>query len=110
MSKLNISRVKHKRGDTFIANVTYRDAVTQAGIDISTIGIKSQIRTSAGELVSDLVLTKTDSAAGKFTLADLDTQDWPFNQNLIWDIQYTANGDKISSETIEIYVLFDVTE
>lgn len=107
---MNKSVVKHKRGDTFIANVTYRNAVTQVGIDISTIDIKSQVRTSTGELVSDLILTKTDSPSGKFTLADLDTQDWPFNQNLIWDIQYTANGDKISSETIEIYVLFDVTE
>lgn len=104
------SRLKHKRGDTFVANVVYRNAETQVAIDVTNITIKSQIRNLKGVLISELSINKTEPLIGKFTLTDTETQDWPFNQVLIWDIQYTANDDKISTETIEIYVQLDVTE
>lgn len=105
-----ILRVEHKRGDSFIANVTYRNADTQVAIDITNIGIKSQIRTATGLLIADLVVAKTEPLLGKFTLTDNDTQDWPFGQDLIWDIQYSIDGNNISTKTIQIHVDIDATQ
>lgn len=103
-------RVEHKRGDSFIANVTYRNADTQVAIDITSIDIKSQIRSATGILITELIVAKTEPLLGKFTLTDDDTQDWPFGQDLIWDIQYSIDGNKISTKTMQIHVEIDATQ
>ena len=105
-----ILRVEHKRGDSFIANVTYRNADTQVAIDITSIDIKSQIRSATGILITELIVAKTEPLLGKFTLTDNDTQDWPFGQDLIWDIQYSVAGNKISTKTMQIHVEIDATQ
>ena len=103
-------RVEHKRGDSFIANVTYRNADTQVAIDITSIDIKSQIRSASGLLIADLIVTKINSLLGRYELSIDDTQNWPFGQDLIWDIQYTTDGKKLSTKTMVIHVEVDATQ
>lgn len=107
MAKTEISI---KRGDTFRIVATYTDP---NGVvpDITTLGIRTQIRDAKGTLISEPVITKLDqtdqATRGKYTLrADTDT--WPL-QTLVWDIEYTINGDVTSTNTFTIVVTPDVT-
>lgn len=107
-----MQQINHKRGDTFEAQCTYTDA-NGAPVSLDTVGLiaKSQIRTSSGDLVEELVFTKFDQSArpGEFSLRSMDTNDWPI-AILQWDIQYTGiDGTVSSTETLSIAVEIDVT-
>ena len=98
--------VPFKRGDTFL----YNGALTNASgpVDLTNIDIRSQVRN--GEvLLSEAVVTKVlPMSAGIFSLRVDDTTAWPAKV-LLSDIQYTINGQVISSETFGINCTRDIT-
>lgn len=91
-----------KRGDTFSA-VCQRE-----GVDITATTIRSQIR--SGSFRQDLTVTKTNAAAGEFTLSATaaDAELWPIG-NATWDIEYTDSGAVRSTETVKLRIVEDVT-
>ena len=70
--------------------------------------IKSQIRDQHERLISSLVISNTE-IPGEYLFSATDTSDWPTDQSLYLDIQYSENGVTISSETIRLAVSKDVT-
>lgn len=102
-----------KRGDTFSATCTYQ--VSGVPTALSTQTIASQLRTEAGKLVSNLLVTKEpDQSAnpGKFTLTlatPTDSRNFPAPENIYCDIQVTDNGTTVSTSTFIIPVVVDIT-
>lgn len=102
-----------KRGDTFSATCTYK--VAGVPQPLSTQQIASQLRTEAGKLVANLVVTKDPNQTlnvGKFTLTlanPLDTQNFPAPANLYCDIQVTDNNVIVSTSTFVIPTVMDIT-
>ena len=110
---MNIQIICFKRGNTFEAQVAYTDENgVPVNLDTEGITVTSQVRTEAGTLVADLVVTPSDQGVspGEYTLykADTDTAAWPLEQ-LRWDIKYSAAGVVISTETIRINVQEEAT-
>lgn len=96
-------KIPFKRGDTFSLEAT------AIGEDITTWTIQSQIRDNSGTLISELDITKTDAANGKYTLThDGSTSSWPLKM-LYCDIQYTVGGVISSTETFRIEMIEDIT-
>lgn len=97
-----MTTVPIKRGDTFSAQCQ------RVGVDITATTIRSQIR--AGSWVQELTVTKTNAAAGEFTLSATATQSklWPIG-NATWDIEYTDAGAVRSTETVKLRIVEDVT-
>lgn len=98
-----------KRGDTFLVVCTYTDP-TNTPIDITSIDIKSQIRNTRGDIVSELQVIKeaqTGATIGKFTLRSA-TDTWPIGEHQ-WDIQYTDSGNIQSTDTLTVIVNQDIT-
>ena len=98
-----------KRGDTMLLTVTYK--VDGIPTSISTIDIASQIRTQYGTLIDSMIVTKSGSSTGVFTLApsDSDTSAWPLG-NLLCDIEFTQSGNIRSTETFGIVVVEEITK
>ena len=98
----------HKRGDNFFVSCVYKDG-DGTRVSLDGITITSQVRTPSGVLVSDCVATVTDEDQGEYSLEVADTSLWPLGR-LEWDIQYSLDGGRvISSETVCVNVLKDVT-
>jgi len=98
--------VPHKRGDTFLFNAVLTDAGVP--VDITNIDIRCQIR-DKDTLVATAVVTKAvPNSDGAFSLRVSDTTAWPI-KTLLSDIEYTINGQIISTETFEIPVTKDIT-
>jgi hypothetical protein len=102
-----------KRGDTFSATCIYKvDDVPQP---ISTQQIASQLRTEAGKLISNLLVTidpDQEENIGKFTLTLEDPSEsanFPAPTNMYCDIQVTDNGMIVSTSTFIIPTLVDIT-
>lgn len=94
-----------KRGDTFIVDINLKDS-NQNALDLEVDKIKSQIRLTNGELLSDVEITK--NGVGMYQLKVADTTNWVIGI-VEMDIEMTI-GDVIkSSETININVLKDIT-
>lgn len=97
-----------KRGDTFALTAAINDeAGDPMAIDVANL--KSQVRDGAGVLVSELVVTTTETV-GVYLLTASSTAAWPANTTLYMDIQLNVDGQIRSSETIEISVVKDVTQ
>lgn len=98
--------IQFKRGDTLKLSCTYMlDGVAAT----TPVGIQSQVRTHAGVLVAELVVSRVDDATGRFDLSCADTTAWPITV-LQCDIQYTdANGNIASTDNLAIQVLRDIT-
>jgi hypothetical protein len=99
--------ISHKRGDSFEAYCVRKD---EAGdpLDITATVIRSQIRGKG--FVAELVVTKTDAGAGAFALtaAAASTAGWrPGVAD--WDIEYTDDGQVISTRTVQLRIVEDVT-
>lgn len=96
-----------KTGDTFAFIATIKD---EAGVPI--VGkahlLKSQVRNYKDELIAELIISETETP-GNYLFKALDTADWPLNEELRTDIQYTDNEIVTSSETIMIPMAKDVT-
>ena len=103
-----MSGISHIRGDTFSRGIRlWADGGYPA---LSLWGIRSQLRTLAGELVEELTITKSVDA-GTFTVssAALSTSSWPVGQAK-FDIQFTRpDGSIFSTETVSVEILPDVT-
>lgn len=97
-----MTTVTIKRGDSFLA------ACQRVGVDITATTIRSQIRLSGWK--ADLVVTKTNTATGEFTLtaAPMLTKFWPVGA-AIWDIEYNDVGEVRSTETVKLQIVEDVT-
>lgn len=100
--------ISHKRGDSLNAACVYKD---EDGVPISLAGITiaSQVRTPRGVLISNCVVAVTNEVGGAFSLDIDDTSMWPVGM-LEWDIQYSYDSIVISTETVGINVLRDVTQ
>jgi hypothetical protein len=100
-----------KRGDTFKLNGTVLgDGVPIVG-GIASWAIRSQIRTLGGELVDEFECTIVDPVAGTYTIEESDagvTADWPLGE-LHMDVEYTIDGEVVSTENIAVTVTKDQT-
>lgn len=100
-----------KRGDTW--SLTAAFTKNKTGVDITDVGIKSQIRKSSKELVTELIVTKADQvkSPGYFVLtpADPDTSNWPIDR-LVCDVVFSSAGRVISTETFTIPIITEVTK
>lgn len=102
--------IRFKRGDTFIFSAAITDSAGTA-IDISGWTISAQIRNSSMGLIDDAVITVTDAAGGAYQLLVENTDAWAPGETYVMDIQYVDSGGvKISTETLYINVLEDVTQ
>lgn len=100
--------IEHKKGDTFEVTCTYENDAG-APVSLDGITITSQLRTPAGALVADCTATVTSVPNGTFTLLVADTSSWPVAK-LEFDVQYALTGGRIiSSETVNVHVVKDVT-
>lgn len=89
-----------KRGDTFFMYIQYPEAV-------SVDQFRCQIRDGTGNLIDTPIITlQTDPTQIKVLVADTTT--WPIAQ-LQMDVERAADGIILSSETIYIPVIKDVT-
>lgn len=100
-----------KSGDSWSLVCVY----AEAGVPTSITGmtIRSQLRTAAGGLIAEMVITPDPDQVtnpGKFTLSpvDPDTNDWPVGAHEI-DIEVTAGGVIRSTETVILPVIRGVT-
>ena len=100
-----------KRGDTWSLDCTYKRQGTP--VSVADISIRSQIRKADYTMVTDLTVTKGDQAKapGTFALTPKvsDTATWPLDK-LICDIEFTAGGVVLSTETFTIPVVEEVTK
>ena len=94
-----------KRGDTFIVDINLKDS-NQNALDLEVDKIKSQIRLTNGELLSDVEITK--NGVGVYQLKVADTTNWVVGI-VEMDIEMTIGDVVKSSETININVLKDIT-
>lgn len=96
-----------KRGDTF----SFCVAVTSDDEPATGIasGLRSQVRkTFSSILISELSVVETSTSGTYMFRHDGSTQDWPLGQLLI-DVEYTNGGIVVSSDTMSIEVIGDVT-
>ena len=102
-----------KRGDTFAATCTYKQA--GVAVPITTQEIKSQLRTESGKLVCDFLVTVNPNQTtypGQFTLTLANpalTETFPAPADLFCDIQVKQNGSIISTSTFIIPTVMDIT-
>lgn len=98
-----------KRGDSFEAECTYKDE-DDVAVDLDGITITSQFRLPRGVLISDAdVEIASPTTSGVFRVVVEDTADWPTGI-LEWDVEYRLfGGSVISTDTILINVVRDVT-
>ena len=104
-----MATITHKRGDTFELSCDLENE--GAEVDITNFTITSQIRQADDTLLQALTVTKTDAAAGLFTLSATSTQteSWvPANYDC--DIEFIDGGGEVySSQTFTISVIKDIT-
>jgi len=99
-----------KRGDTFQLGCLARDADGQPE-DLTGVTLRAQVRlASSGDLVAELQIGLADqtTAPGQFAISALDTAAWPIGALLI-DIEQRTGQAIVSSETLRLPVLEDVT-
>ena len=106
---ISLPPIKH--GDTFSLGCTSTNS-NNVPEDLTDILIRSQIRSATGKtLIEELSVAKADQITnpGEFSLTSLSTINWPVG-SVLCDIEF-KNGDVvISSETLEIIVVVDITK
>lgn len=104
------SQIRFKRGDTFRFSATVTDTAGTA-IDITGWTIRAQVRTDSMALIDEAVITVTNAAGGEYQLTVADTTAWVPRETYAMDIQYIDSGGvKVSTETLYVSVLEDVTQ
>src|SRR5690606_2222690 len=101
-----MSNYSFKRGSSLAFNVQYTPA-ENGPPSLAGIVIKSQIRTPAGALVSELNVAMFEDEMG-FTATASSTAAWPLGQ-LNWDIRFEQSGSVFYSETLSLTVRQEVT-
>ena len=102
--------IEVKRGDTFSLDCQVFEADGVTPTDITAWTIRSQVRTTAGALLTSLTAAITTAADGEYTLTALpvDTATWPRAARM--DIEYTDSGGVVlSTETLALDVVRDIT-
>lgn len=103
-----LKQITLKHGATLANSFSITDGLTP----ISGIAnqIKAQVRDSAGALLSTLVIAET-ATAGEYTMVSPDsTESWPLAGAYL-DFKYTTiDGIIISSETLFIRMVREVTQ
>ena len=103
-----------KRGDTFALSGIYRE--NGAAVALASQVIRSQLRTSTGMLVANLVATiDADQThnAGRFYLGlsePTQSAGFPAPANLYCDVEVQVGGVVRSTETFIVPVLADVSQ
>lgn len=98
-----------KRGDTLIVDVR-RESAGQP-VDLTGYTIRAQVRTAQGALLATLTPTITDAPGGRVQLraAAATTATWEPG-SYRYDVEFTSPaGDVLSSETLPLSVVADVT-
>lgn len=97
-----MSEITHKRGDTF-----HYVAQLPDNVDLTGAAVKCQIRTSAGAPIDDIgVEIKQDKT---LVLRKQATAHWPMGAAAL-DVQFTlSNGDIVSTNTVTVRIVRDVT-
>ena len=102
--------IEVKRGDTLSLDCQVFEANGVTPTDITAWTIRSQVRTTAGALLTSLTAAITTAADGEYTLTALpaDTATWPRAARM--DIEYTDGGGVVlSTETLALDVVRDIT-
>lgn len=104
------SQIRFKRGDTFQFSAAVTDTAGTA-IDITGWTIQAQVRNESMVLIDEAVITVTDAPGGEYQLTVADTTAWVPRETYVMDIQYIDSGGvKVSTETLYVLVLEDVTQ
>ena len=96
-----------KKGDTFSYYANVKDANGKPVID-GAANIKSQIYNDKDVKLADFVIT-ANGTTGQYLFRVLDTIAFPSDTILYTDIQYTDGDIVVSSATMTIQVIKDVT-
>ena len=98
-----------KRGDVFQIGATAKDSAGVV-INLTAVTIRSQVRTAAGALVAELLVSKANQTTdpGEFSLSYADTTAWAPGYVLI-DIEQRVGSGITTSETLRMPVLEDIT-
>lgn len=105
---MSMPTMRIKRGDSFQLTIQGKDANDDAQ-DMTGWSIASQVRQEDGTLVENLTHAWVEQSEGKYTLTGADTSTWPL-EVLRCDIQYTTNaGIVMSTDTILVNMLEDIT-
>lgn len=102
-----VTTFKMKQGDTFSYYANVKDANGNPVID-GVLKIKSQIYNDKDIKLADFVITTTE-VVGQYLFRVLDTTTFPSNSVVFTDIQYTDGDVIVSSSTMTIQVIKDVT-
>lgn len=98
-----------KRGDTFSIGCKFRNSDNNLQ-DLTDFTIRSQVRTKVNrDLVSELpvVVSNQTTNPGEFAIIT-STSDWPVGLMLL-DIEFITGNVKVSSETVSLQVVQDIT-
>ncbi|MCP4597803.1 hypothetical protein [Neptuniibacter sp.] len=105
-----MATLTHKLGDTLEWVLNVVDESDQP-IDITNWDIRSQMRDSAGELIQELTVTKTDAEGGVYsiTASKAQTATWTPGDHSV-DVEYTDENDiTFSTETFAVVMKRDIT-
>lgn len=98
--------IPHKRGDTFLYNAALTNE--QGPFDITNVSIRCHIRQGDNLIAEAVIAKQVPGTLGLYSIRVDDTTAWP-TKVLQSDIEYTINGQVISSETFEINCQRDIT-
>ena len=97
--------VSHKKGDTIRVSGRF------TGADYTGWTGRSQVRRDEDDtLLSELVFEWIDAVEGFFVAVVLNTDNWPANKYVLFDVEITSPAGEVrSSEAIRILVRRDAT-
>ena len=98
-----------KRGDTFYIGCVSKDSTGEPN-DLTNIQIRSQVRSAATKkLIADLLIVKLDQTEypGQFSITS-PTDTWPIGTCLL-DFELKRESTVISSDTVELPIIRDIT-
>ena len=98
-----------KRGDTFYIGCISKDSTGELN-DLTNIQVRSQVRSAATKkLIADLPIVKLDQTEypGQFSIAS-PTDTWPIGTCLL-DFELKRESTVISSDTVELPIIRDIT-
>lgn len=103
-----MENIKIKRGDSFNFSAAITD---DSNVAISGIAanLKCQVRDMDDNLITEMTIAE-GGTAGTYIFRSGDTNNWPSDEKLYCDIQYTdTDGIVASTDTFGITVREDVT-
>jgi len=102
--------IRHKQGDTFDFSGVATDGDGDA-FDFTGWAGLSQVRKTDGTLIEQLTFTWLDASTGLLQVKSVDdTQAWPVGKSF-FDIQFTtAAGEVISTPTVTVEIIKDVSQ